>query len=240
MSKKIPINERIILALDVDDPDTAKEWVKRTESSLGFYKVGLQLFLAGWFDIVDWIIDRGHKVMVDLKFFDIPETVKLAVQQLQNHGVTFATVHGNDPILRAAISEKGDIRLLAVTVLTSFGEEDMRAMGMTGSIEDLVHFRAKRALELGCDGVVSSGLEAERIRRDLGDKLLIVTPGIRPGANVLDNGDDQTRIMTAQKAIRNGADYVVVGRPITKAPDPLAIIETMQQEISNAVSHMGK
>lgn len=240
MSKKIPINERIILALDVDDPETAKEWVKRTESSLGFYKVGLQLFLAGWFDIVDWIIDRGHKVMVDLKFFDIPETVKLAVQQLQNHGVTFATVHGNDPILRAAISEKGDIRLLAVTVLTSFGEEDMRAMGMTGSIEDLVYFRAKRALELGCDGVVSSGLEAERVRRDLGDKLLIVTPGIRPGANVLDNGDDQTRIMTAQKAIRNGADYVVVGRPITKVPDPLAIIETMQQEISDAVSRMGK
>ena len=104
MAKNIPVNERIILALDVDDPETAKEWVKKTESSLGFYKVGLQLFLAGWFDIVDWIIDRGHKVMVDLKFFDIPETVKLAMQQLQNHGVTFATVHGNDPILRAAVS----------------------------------------------------------------------------------------------------------------------------------------
>ncbi len=236
MSKNIPIQDRIILALDIDNPDTAKEWVKKTEQSLGFYKVGLQLFLAGWFDIIDWIIDRGHKVMVDLKFFDIPETVKLAMQQLQNHGVTFATVHGNDPILQAAISEKGAIKLLAVTVLTSFGEEDMRAMGMTGNIEDLVLFRAKRALELGCDGIVSSGLEAERVRNSLGGKLLIVTPGIRPGANVLDNADDQTRILTAEKAITNGADYIVVGRPITKAADPHAVIESMQEEIGKAVS----
>ena len=169
--------------------------------------------------------------MVDLKFFDIPETVKLAVRQLRDRGVTFATVHGNDPILRAAISERGEIKILAVTVLTSFGEEDMRAMGMTGSVADLVYFRAKRALELGCDGVVSSGLEAEKLRSSLGEKLLIITPGIRPGANVLDSVDDQTRIMTASKAIGNGADYVVVGRPITKSDDPLAVITAMQQEI---------
>lgn len=235
MSKNIPLKERIILALDVDDPVKAKEWVRQTEPALGFYKVGLQLFLAGWFDIIDWIINRGHKVMVDLKFFDIPETVRLAVQQLRNRGVTFATVHGNDPILRAAISEKGDIKLLGVTVLTSFGEEDMRAMGMTGSIEDLVYFRAKRALELGCDGVVSSGIEAARLRKNLGGKLLIVTPGIRPGANVMDETDDQTRVLTAQKAIRNGADYVVVGRPITKAQNPLEVIGSMQREIEEAL-----
>ncbi len=243
MNKNIPLQERIILALDVDRPEKAKEWVIKTESQLGFYKVGLQLFLAGWFDIVDWIVARGHKVMVDLKFFDIPETVHLAVAQLQNRGVTFATVHGNDPIIRAALQFKAGqefspdaMKILGVTVLTSFGEEDMRAMGMTQSIEELVYFRAKRALELGCDGVVSSGLEAARLRQGLGEKLLIVTPGIRPGANRSDGSDDQTRIMTAQRAIENGADYVVVGRPITKAADPLAVIAGLQEEIAKALA----
>jgi orotidine-5'-phosphate decarboxylase len=239
-NKNIPVDERIILALDVPEPDVAKEWVRKTEGKIRFYKVGLQLFLAGWFDMVDWITDRGHKVMVDLKFFDIPETVKLAMMQLQDRGVTFATVHGNDPIIRASLAAKSGndaaLKILAVTVLTSFGEEDMRAMGMTGSIEDLVYFRAKRALELGCDGVVSSGLEAARLRQGLGEKLLIVTPGIRPGANVDDGSDDQTRIMTAGKAIANGADYVVVGRPITRAADPLRVIAGLQDEIAAALA----
>ena len=125
------------------------------------------------------------------------------------------------------------MQLLAVTVLTSFGEEDLRAMGMTQSVEDLVYFRARRALELGCDGVVSSGLEARRLRGDLGDKLLIVTPGIRPGANVEDGGDDQKRIITAGGAIAGGANHVVVGRPITRAEDPIRVIEAMQQEIAS-------
>ena len=233
--KDIPLKERIILALDVETPEQARELVKKTESHLGFYKVGLQLFMADWFQTVDWLVDRGHKVMLDLKFFDIPETVKLAVAQLRKHGVSLATVHGNDQIIRAALEEKGDISLLAVTVLTSFGEEDLRAMGMTQSIEDLVYFRAKRALELGCDGVVSSGLEAARLRAGLGEKLLLVTPGIRPGANVLDTADDQTRIMTAGRAIHSGADQVVVGRPIAKAVDPIAVIDAMQQEIAQAL-----
>ncbi|MEN8257988.1 MAG: orotidine-5'-phosphate decarboxylase [Thermodesulfobacteriota bacterium] len=235
MAKNIPLNERIILALDVEHPDMAKEWVRKTEAKIGYYKVGLQLFLAGWFDTVDWIIDRGHKVMLDLKFFDIPETVKLAVAQVREHGVSLATIHGNEPIIKAALTERGDLQLLAVTVLTSFGEEDLRAMGMSQSIEDLVYFRAKRALELGCDGVVCSGMEAPRLREGLGDKLILVTPGIRPGANILDGSDDQTRIMTAQKALLSGADHVVVGRPITKAEDPLAVIGTMQDEIAQAV-----
>ncbi len=232
MAKNIPLNERIILALDVADPATAKEFVKKTEASLGYYKVGLQLFMAGWFDVVDWIVDRGHKVMLDLKFFDIPETVKLAVAQIQAHGVSLATIHGNDAIIEAALEERGDLQLLAVTVLTSFGEEDLRAMGMTQSIEDLVYFRAKRALKLGCDGVVCSGVEAAKLRDGLGDKLIMVTPGIRPGANIMDDSDDQTRIMTAGRAIAAGADHVVVGRPITKVSDPLAVIAAMQAEIA--------
>ncbi|MDK9708034.1 MAG: orotidine-5'-phosphate decarboxylase [Desulforhopalus sp.] len=232
----IPLRERIIVALDVDTPEHAKALVKRCESHVSFYKVGLQLFMGSWFETVDWLVDRGHKVMLDLKFFDIPETVKLAVEQVNSRGVTFATIHGNDPIIRAAVSARGDMQLLAVTVLTSFGEEDMRAMGMTGSVADLVYFRAKRALELGCDGVVSSGLEAEKLRRDLGDKLLIVTPGIRPGANVCDVADDQQRIVTAGRAIAGGANHVVVGRPITKAADPIQVIEGMQQDISESTA----
>ena len=234
--KDIPLNERIILALDVESPGQAKELVKKTESHISFYKVGLQLFMASWFEIVDWLSSRGHKVMVDLKFFDIPETVKLAVAQLNNRGVTFATIHGNDPIIRAAIEAKGDLTLLAVTVLTSFGEDDMQAMGMTQSIEDLVYFRAKRALQLGCDGVVSSGMEAKRLRDKLGSKLLIVTPGIRPGANINESKDDQQRIITAQGAIADGADYLVIGRPISKAADPIKVISSLQKEIKQGLS----
>ncbi len=235
-SKNIALNERIIVALDVESPDLAKEMVKRCESHTRYFKVGLQLFMASYFEVVDWILERGHKVMLDLKFFDIPETVKLAVQQLNSRGVSLATIHGNDAIIRAAMEARGDLQLLAVTVLTSFGEEDLRAMGMTQSVEDLVLFRARRALELGCDGVVSSGLEAERLRNDLGDKLLIVTPGIRPGANVRDGSDDQKRIITAGRAVATGADHVVVGRPITKAEDPARVIAEMQQDIESGLA----
>ena len=234
--KDIPLNERIILALDVENGEQAKELVRKTESHIGFYKVGLQLFMASWFEIVDWLRERGHKVMVDLKFFDIPETVKLAVTQLNNRGVTFATIHGNDPIIRAAVEAKGDLTLLAVTVLTSFGQEDMQAMGMTKSIEDLVYFRAKRALELGCDGVVSSGMEAKRLRDKLGSKLLVVTPGIRPGVNLYDKQDDQQRVVTARQAIADGVDYLVVGRPISKAADPIEVISSLQEEIAIGLS----
>lgn len=235
-TKQIELQDRIIVALDVDRAELAKEMVKRCEARTRYFKVGLQLFMASYFEVVDWILDRGHKVMLDLKFFDIPETVKLAVEQVNSRGVSLATIHGNDAIIKAAMEARGDLQLLAVTVLTSFGEEDLRAMGMTQSVEDLVLFRARRALELGCDGVVSSGLEAERLRKDLGDKLLIVTPGIRPGANVRDGSDDQKRIITAGRAIATGADHVVVGRPITKAEDPLAVIEEMQEDIRGSLA----
>lgn len=227
----IPLAEKIIVALDVENVEQAKALVKRCESQVSFYKVGLQLFMGSWFETVDWLVDRGHKVMLDLKFFDIPETVRLAVAQVSSRGVSLTTIHGNDPIIRAAVAARGDMQLLAVTVLTSFGEEDMRAMGMTGSIADLVSYRAARALALGCDGVVSSGLEAERLRRELGDRLLIVTPGIRPGANVESVEDDQQRVVSAGQAIKNGASHVVVGRPISRAADPLAVIARLQEEI---------
>jgi len=232
--KTIPLNERIIFALDVASVELAEAWVERLESHIRFYKVGLQLFLAGWFHVVDWIIKRNHKVMLDLKFFDVPETVKLAVRQLRDRGVTFATVHGNDPILRAAAEAKGEIKILAVTVLTSFGQEDMQeTLGSPMNIEDLVYRRARRALDLGCDGVVSSGLEAKRLRNELGNRFLVVTPGIRPGVNREINQDDQKRIVTAGEAMANGADHIVVGRPISTATDPIAIVELMQRDIAS-------
>jgi orotidine-5'-phosphate decarboxylase len=236
--KDIPLNERLIYALDVDSVDLAKEWVERLESHVKFYKVGLQLFLAGWFPVIEWIVGRGHKVMVDLKFFDIPETVGLAVKQLGGRGVTFATVHGNDPILEAAVAAKDGVKILAVTVLTSFGKEDMVEMfGHEIEIEDFVLARAKRALKKGCDGVISSGMEARRLRSELGDNFLIVTPGIRPGVNrdILQD-DDQKRIVTAMDAIRDGADYIVVGRPISKAKDPIGQVELIQKEIVSALA----
>ena len=235
MTKQIPLNERIIFALDVDSKDEAERWLDRLGDRVRFYKVGLQLFLAGGFPVIDMIVQRGHKVMVDLKFFDIPETVALAVRALKNKGATFITVHGNDPILRAAVRERGSAQILAVTVLTSFDESDMREMGMTGSIEDLVYHRARKALALGCDGVVSSGLEVPRLRDGLGDKFLIVTPGIRPGTNDMIQEDDQKRVASAHAAITNGADYVVVGRPIRNAKDPMTVVQALQDEIAAAL-----
>ncbi|MCK4486093.1 MAG: orotidine-5'-phosphate decarboxylase [Desulfobacterales bacterium] len=234
--KNIPLNERIIFALDVDSKEEAEKWVDLLGNHINFYKVGLQLFLAEGFPAIEMITKRGHKVMVDLKIFDIPETVKLALRQFKDRNITFATVHGNDPILRAAVAEKNGVKILAVTVLTSFGEEDMREMGFSGTIEDLVFVRAKRALSIGCDGVISSGLEALRLRDALGDNFLIVTPGIRPGKNIEIPEDDQRRIVTAQDAIINGADYVVVGRPISRAQDPIAVVESMQSEIRKGLA----
>jgi orotidine-5'-phosphate decarboxylase len=237
MPKEIPLNERIIFALDVTSHEEAMVLVEKLDSDIKFFKVGLQLFLAGWFKTIDAVIERGNKVMVDLKFFDIPETVKLAVDQLKNRGVSFATVHGNDPILRAAVQDKdSELKILAVTVLTSFDEEDMREMGMTGSIRGLVLLRSRKALEIGCDGVVSSALEALPLRDDLGKNFLIVTPGIRPGANVDDGSDDQKRIATAKQAVLNGADHVVIGRPIRDSKDPIALIRDLQREIAEGLA----
>ncbi len=235
MKKDIPLNERIIFALDFADPREAASWVEKLESRIKFFKVGLQLFLAGGWPVVDQIIKRGSKVMLDLKFFDIPETVHQAVQQLKNHGVTFATIHGNDAIIRAAMRDKAELQILAVTVLTSFDEDDMRQMGLTGQVEDMVRIRARRALASGCDGIVSSPLEAAALRRELGHNFFMVTPGIRP---VTENDkyeiaqDDQRRTASPGQAIINGSDYLVIGRPIRTASEPLNLIDSLQEEIA--------
>ncbi len=232
--KNIKLNERIIFALDVPSPEEAKQWVSKLDGDIKFFKVGLELFLAGWWDIVDFIIDRGNQVMLDLKFFDIPETVYLAIQQVKNRGVSFATIHGNDAIIRAAVADKGNVKILAVTVLTSFDESDMQQMGMTRTVQDLVLIRAQKTIDLGCDGVVSSALEIKTLREQLGESFYSVTPGIRPSSTE-PGQDDQKRIATAYNAILNGADHVVVGRPIRNASDPISIIRQLQDEIARGL-----
>ena len=194
--------------------------------------MGLQLFLVGWFDIIEWISDRGLNVFVDLKFFDVPETVRLAVKELTGRGVNFATVHGNDAILKAAVEAAQGLHILAVTVLTSLDDADIRDLGFKCSVRDLVLSRARRALEIGCSGVISSGLEAPMLRKELGNNFLVVAPGIRPVRNV----DDQKRTVDVRQAFENGADYVVVGRPIRDASDPVAVIRTMQAQIQSVLS----
>ena len=218
-TKTIPPEERLIFALDVPGVDEAKRLVTGLREAVDFYKVGLELFMTGrGFELVEWLVEREKKVFVDLKLFDVPETVRSAVRQLRNWPVSLTTVHGNDGILEAACREKGDLKILAVTVLTSLDQGDLKDLGFEVDVERLVLSRARRALEIGCDGVVSSGLEAREIREQLGDKLLIVTPGIRPVENR--PADDQKRVVDVEQAFRNGADYIVVGRPIRNAPDP--------------------
>lgn len=230
-SKSIPVDERLILALDVPGPDAARALVEKLGDSVRFYKIGLELFMAGgYFELIDWLKERNKRVFCDLKFFDVPETVARAVRQLRDRGVDFATVHGNDTMLAAAAREKGDVKILAVTVLTSLDRYDLDALGFQCDVPELVYTRARKAIEMGCDGVISSGLEAARLREGLGDSFLIVAPGIRPVDNVVD-ADDQKRVVDVATAFRNGADYIVVGRPIRDAGDPLAAARGIQSTI---------
>jgi orotidine-5'-phosphate decarboxylase len=225
----VPLRERLILALDVPRVEEAKDLVERLGDSIQFYKLGLQIFMAGgYYELIEWLRSRQKRVFVDLKFFDVPETVKSAVLQLKDRGAAFVTVHGNDAILRAAVENKNELKILAVTVLTSLDQNDLKDLGFKCDVPALVLSRARRALKLGCDGVISSGLEAERLRCDLGDNFLIVVPGIRPVKNI----DDQKRTVDVEDAFRNGADHIVVGRPIRKASDPRSEAESYQRRIA--------
>ena len=229
--KAIPADERLIVALDLADAQAARALVDVLGDSVRFYKIGLELFMAGgYFDLLDDLVGRGKKVFVDLKFFDVPETVRSAVRALSGSGATFATVHGNQAIMEAAVKDKGELKILAVTVLTSLDRGDLDDLGFACDVDKLVLSRARRALETGVDGIVSSGLEAPLIRRELGQKLLVVTPGIRPVENK--PVDDQKRTVDVAQAFRNGADYIVVGRPIRLAADPRAAAEAVQRTIA--------
>lgn len=235
-TKPIPVRDRLIFAVDVPDADSARALVNTLGDSVTFYKLGLELFMSGeYFPLIEWLQARNKRVFADLKFFDVPETVGRAVRSLSEWGVDFATVHGNDAIMEAAVREKGGLGVLAVTVLTSLDRGDLDDLGFQCDAQALVLSRARRALALGCDGVVSSGMEVSTLRAELGDKLAVVCPGIRPIDNRPD--DDQKRVVSVEQAFNNGADYIVVGRPIRDAADPKQAAEAIQTSISALFEH---
>ncbi len=222
--------------MDVPDCGRARALAEELGDAVSFYKIGLELMMSGeYFELLDWLLQRDKKVFCDLKFFDIPATVGSAVRSLKDRGATFVTVHGNQSIMEAAAENKGDsLKVLGVTVLTSLDRGDLDDLGFDCELEALVLSRAKRALESGCDGVISSGLEVPKLREHIDNKLLVVSPGIRP----VDNKPmgDQKRVVTVETAFANGADYIVVGRPIRDAESPRAVAEAMQASIAVQVA----
>ncbi|MDX1577851.1 MAG: orotidine-5'-phosphate decarboxylase [Gemmatimonadota bacterium] len=227
----IPPRDRLILALDVPTAQEARDLVDELDDVVAFYKIGLELFLSGgYFDLADWLRERGKRVFADLKLFDVPQTVASAVRQLRERDIDFVTVHGNDAILRAACAAAdGMLGILAVTVLTSLDRADMEDLGFQADLSAVVRSRARRAEALGCAGVIASGREAASIRAVVGDRFRIVVPGIRPAAEA--GADDQKRTVDVEDAFGAGADYIVVGRPIRRAPQPRAAAEAVQARI---------
>jgi orotidine-5'-phosphate decarboxylase len=217
--------------LDFSDCDVARRLADELGDSVVFYTIGLELIMSGGYcELMDWLVARGMKIFADLKFFDIPATVGSAVRQLRNRGATFVTVHGNQSIMEAAVANRGDaLKVLAVTVLTSLDRGDLDDLGFDCDVEALVLSRARRAFEAGCDGVISSGMEAAKLREGVDRRLLVITPGIRPVDNRVEQ--DQKRIVSVEQAFANGADYIVVGRPIRDAQSPRAAADAIQKSI---------
>ena len=223
----------IIVALDVDSAREARLLVAKLGSSVNFYKVGLELYAAAGAEYVRELIGEGKNVFLDLKFYDIPETVKRATAQVARMGVKLLTVHGVSSVMRAAAEGRGDaaLKLLAVTVLTSFGPEDLADQGYDCPVAELVAARTRKAMEAGMDGIVASPLEAAAVRRLIGKNKLLVTPGVRSAGTAK---GDQKRTATPVEAMRDGADYLVIGRQITRAADPAREASRILEEIGAA------
>ncbi len=232
--RAIPARDRLIVALDLPTVAAAEDMVARIGPAASFYKIGLQLLFAGGIDLVRRLTADGKQVFIDAKFLDIPETVRKAVESVARLGATFLTVHADPKTCRAAIEGRGDapLKLLFVTLLTSVEETDLRAAGIVRALPDLVLDRAGIVLEAGGDGVIAAGTEAAAIRARAGDRLLIVTPGIRPAGVA---AQDQKRVATPTGAIAAGADHLVVGRPVTEAADPRAAAAAIVAEIEAAL-----
>ena len=231
-TKAIPTKERLIMALDFSSITEAQALVEELGDTVVFYKVGMEIFMAGdYFAFIEWLKSRDKKIFVDLKFFDIPATVGRAIKALSSKGVDMATIHGNDSIMQAAANNKGDLKVLAVTALTSLDRGDLDDLGFQCDVQQLVLSRAKRALAIGCDGIVSSGLEVPMLRESLDHKLLVITPGVRPVDNRVE--DDQKRVVSVEQAFQNGADYIVIGRPIRDAENRKAMAEKIQLQIAS-------
>ena len=226
----IPRRERLIVALDVPNAAEARAQVEKLGDAVLFYKIGLELSTSGqYYELLDWLVKRGKRVFCDLKLHDIPETVRRAVANLRGRGVSVLTVHADRGVMGGAVKEKGDVKILAVTVLTSTSQADLAEQGYAGKLEDIVIARAAAAAELGCDGVICSGLEVAGIKARFGARLLAVTPGIRPAGG---DAGDQKRVVDVAQAFRSGADYIVVGRPIRDAKDPAEAAEAILATIA--------
>jgi len=228
--------ERLIFALDAPDRTAALAWVDRLGDAVDFYKIGMELLASGdYFTVLDELARREKRVFVDLKFFDIPATVAGVVRGLSRWPVTFCTVHGWHAGMMQAAAEarSGDLRLLAVTVLTSMEGNDLEKMGISRQPADIVVERSLAAQAAGIDGVIASGQEAGLIRAACGAGFWIVCPGIRPGGPA---GDDQKRTVGVGEAFGRGADAIVVGRPIRQASDPRAAADAIQREIAACIS----
>jgi len=221
----------IIVALDLESADQARDLVSRLGGTANFYKIGMELYAGAGIAFVRELVDQGKEVFLDLKLYDIPETVRRAVIQVARLGVRFLTVHAVGSVMRAAVEGRGNsnLQLLAVTVLTSFGPEDLEDLGVSNlTIADLVDRRARKAVSLGIDGIVASPLEAAGLRQSLGKKPILVTPGVRSAGAAW---GDQRRVATPAEALRDGADYLVMGRQITRAADPAAEAAKVLEEI---------
>ena len=228
--KNIKLEDRLIFALDVPEVSDAKEIVTELDYSVNFYKIGMEMLMTGqYFELLDWLIKKDKKVFVDLKFFDVPETVGRTIARLSDYGATFATIHGNQSLMEKAAENKNNLKILAVTALTSLDRGDFDDLGFECDVKELVISRAKRAFEAGCDGIVSSGLEVPYIREHIDNKLIAVTPGIRPVAN----DDDQKRVVDVATAFQSGSDYIVVGRPIKNAENRYEAATNIQKIIKN-------
>lgn len=227
--------DRLIVALDLPDVQAAEAVVARLGGSVSFYKIGYQLAYAGGLPLVRKLAQSGKKVFLDLKLHDIGNTVTRGVESVSHLGATFLTVHAYPQTMKAALEGRGgsDLKILAVTVLTSYDDGDLQAAGYRLGVSDLVEARARQAQALGIDGLVCSPEEAARLRAIVGDEMVLITPGIRPAGVA---AGDQKRMMTPGRAIAAGADYLVVGRPVTEAADPKAAAEAIQTEIAQALS----
>jgi orotidine-5'-phosphate decarboxylase len=234
LSEPDPLPDPIIVALDFESGAAATSLVEALGDDVSFYKVGMELYASAGMEFVKELMARGKHVFLDMKFYDIPETVKRAVAQVSQTGVRFLTVHGSNAVMKAAVEGRAGapLRLLAVTVLTSFDEEDLKDLGYPAPVGNLVKLRVHNAMECGIDGVVASPLDARKIRAQAGPEALIVTPGVRSrGADA----GDQKRIATPAEAMHDGASYLVIGRQVTRAQasgkDPLQALREIRAEL---------
>ena len=224
------VSEKLILALDLESEEEAEGLVRKLEGLVSFFKVGIILDAAAGRDFSRRMVAAGKKVFLDLKYYDTPQIVRRAVALAASQGVSFLTVHGDVRVMEAAVEGRGGspMKLLAVTVLTSMDEGDLLKMGMGCTLDELVAARTRSALELGCDGVICSGHVIELVRNIAGDRLIVVTPGIRTEGS---EKGGQKRALSPRDAIKRGADYLVVGRPIYASPNPRLAAERILEDM---------